>query len=326
MSEVLKELTLLRKSMEVQFLKSEVIAKLDAKDQAVADLQMTVSDVTLSVDENQRAIQKVRAEVELREVELPIRVKAIVQEALATRPPHPQLPGVKPRPIHRLEQLEAALSNSDNGGNTDGETEPVESRRAEAYSRARRSLRLWPISREGNLKDRTTEFLVNEPLLDQQQAADLRFEVKRVGGNSRSKDASCRIITDEALVVFETARDRDNVRSFARNLKGRGRGLRLEIPDHLWSSFRALLSVGYELKQRNPGLKRNVLFDDDNKDLKLDVCTAPDQPWRTIFPDGARQSLAKMGKTVETSRPALSANELDELLTGAIAAEMDTQE
>ena len=163
MSEVLKELTLLRQSMEVKFLesgakvdnlKSEVIAKLDANDQAVADLQMTVSDVTLSVDENQRAIQQVRAEVERREVELPIRVKAIVQEALATCPPRPQLPGVKPRPIQRLEQLEATLSNSDSGSNNDGDTETVESRRAEAYSRARRSLRLWPISREGNLKER----------------------------------------------------------------------------------------------------------------------------------------------------------------------------
>ena len=101
---------------------------------------------------------------------------------------------------------------------------------------------------------------MNELLLDQQQAADLRFEVKRVGGNSRSKDASSRMIKDEALVVFETARDRDDVRSFARNLERRGRGLRLKIPDHLWASFRALQSVGYELKQRNPGLKRNVLF------------------------------------------------------------------
>ena len=123
-----------------------------------------------------------------------------------------------------------------------------------------------------------------------------------------------RPVRDEALVTFESARDRDDVRSFAKNLERRGRGLRLEVPDHLWPSFRVLQSVGYELKQKHPGLKRNVLFDNDKKDLKLDVCTGTDQPWRTIFPDGARQSLANMGKTVTAAKSTLSLGEIDDLL------------
>ena len=319
MSDVLKELTLLRQSMEVKFLesgakvdnlKSEVIAKLDANDQAVAELQVTVSDVTLSVDANQRAIQQVRAEVERREVELPIRVKAIVQEALATCPPRSNQPGVKPRPVQRLDELEEGFSaGTDGAGSRPGGRE-------EAYWRARRSLRLWPISREGNLKERTIEFMVNELLLDQQHAVGLNFEVKRIGGNARSRDTASRAIRDEALVVFESARDRDDVRSFAKNLERRGRGLRLEVPDHLWPSFRVLQNVGYELKQKHPALKRNVLFDDDSMDLKLDLCTDPSQPWRTIYPDGARRSLAKMGKVINTGRAALSPSELDDLLAG----------
>ena len=102
--------------------------------------------------------------------------------------------------------------------------------------------------------------------------------------------------------------------------------MRLEVPDHLWASFWVLQSVGYELKQKNPGLKRNVLFDDEKKDLKLDVCLAPDMPWRTIFPDGAKQSLAKMGKTPNTEKSAISACELDGLLTGAPSSNMETQD
>lgn len=200
------------------------------------------------------------------------------------------------------------------------------SKKAKVYSRARHSLRLWPITREGNLRDRTVEFMVNKLLLNQQHAAGLRFEVARVGTNNRRKDASSRAIKDEALVVFESARDRDDVRSFAKNLERRGRGLRLEVPDHLWASFRVLQSVGYELKQKNPGLKRNVLFDDAKKDLKLDVCLAPDMPWRTIYPDGAKQSLAKMGKALNTEKSAISANELDSLLSGATSADMETQD
>ena len=278
LSDVLKELTLLRQSMKVKFLesgakvdnlKSEVIAKLDANDQAVAELQVTVSDVTLSVDANQRAIQQVRAEVERREVELPLRVEAIVQEALATHPPRPPHLGVKPRQVQRLDELESAFSTED---------EPRSDRRDEAYSRARRSLRLWPISKEGNLKERTEEFLVNELLLDQQHAVGLSFEVKRVGNSARSRDSAPRTIRDEVLVVFESVRDRDDVRSFAKNLERPGRGLRLEVPDHLWPSFRVLQSIGYELKQKHPGLKRNVLFDDENKNLKLDVCTGTTSP------------------------------------------------
>ena len=319
LSDVLRELTLLRQSMEVKFLesgakvdnlKSEVIAKLDANDQAVAELQVTVSDVTLSVDANQRAIQQVQAEVERREVELPLRVKAIVQEALATQPPRSNQSGVKPRPVQRLDKLEGGFS----AGTCGADSRP--SKKEEAYSRARRSLRLWPISKEGNLKERTVEFMVNELLLDQQHAVGLNFEVKRIGGNARSRDMASRAIRDEALVVFESSRDRDDVRSFAKNLERRGRGLRLEVPDHLWPSFRVLQSVGYELKQKFPALKRNVLFDDENMDLKLDVCTDPAQPWRTIYPDSARQSLAKMGKSPNTGRAALSPGELDDLLAG----------
>ena len=69
------EVKFLESGAKVDNLKTEVMAKLEANDQSVANLQETVTEVTLSVDANQRAIQQVRAEVERREVELPIRVK-----------------------------------------------------------------------------------------------------------------------------------------------------------------------------------------------------------------------------------------------------------
>ena len=81
MADVLRELTLLCQSMETKFLesgakvdnlKTEVLAKLDNNDQSIAEQQETITDVALSVERNQRAIQKVRTEVEKREVELPL--------------------------------------------------------------------------------------------------------------------------------------------------------------------------------------------------------------------------------------------------------------
>ena len=62
LSSIMQELALLRKSMETKFseaekksdaMRGELVGKLDANDRAVSDLQMAVTDVTLSVDENQ---------------------------------------------------------------------------------------------------------------------------------------------------------------------------------------------------------------------------------------------------------------------------------
>ena len=318
MSDLLRELTLLRQSMETKFLesgakvdnlKTEVLAKLDDNDQAIAELQETVTDVTLSVDRNQRAIQEVRAEAERREVELPLRVKKIVQDALeGTRPTRSSSNGRRPRPRPWRPSQQDRSPSPDAAHSDDGSD-----RKQEAYSRARRSLRLWPVSREGDLRERTVEFLINELLLDQQHAVDLDFEVRRVG-NSRSREASALAIKDEVLVIFSSVRTRDDVRSFAKNLERRGRGLRLEVPDHLWPSFRVLQKVAYELKQKNPDLKRNILFDDDRGDLKMDVLIGTD--WKTIVPEGARLSLAKMGKVPQPRRSALAAGEIESLLAG----------
>ena len=324
-SDVLRELALLRRSIEGRFLesseqvgslKTELLSKLDANDQAVSDVKQAITDVTLSVDENQRAIQVVWAEVERREVELPQKVKAIVQEALAKAPPRQVTGGQRPRvplgpgkspPVVSLEEAEACLS-------------PRRNRKDEAYDTARRSLRIWPVSREGSLEERVVEFLVNELLMDQQHASGLQFAARRVGG-SRQPGASSAGVKDEVLLTFNSTRDRDEVRSFAKNLERRGRGLRLEVPNHLWPSFRVLQNLGYELRQRNTGMKRNVLFDDDARDLKLDIYI--NEQWKTVFPEEARTSLSKLGKAPNTGRLAVAPEELDALLA---SSDMDVQE
>ena len=153
--DILKELTLLRQSMEGKFVKAsqktdslraELVGKLEANDQAVSDLQMAVTDVTLGMDENRRAINEVRAEVERREVQLPDKVRAIVNDALdkhRIRPAvSPGTPGVRHCPL------------GPRGEAGEQEAKPRKDKE-EAYWLARRSLRLWPVSREGDLIERT---------------------------------------------------------------------------------------------------------------------------------------------------------------------------
>ena len=319
LASIMQELALLRKAMESRFseadrkadaLRGELVGKLDANDKAVSELQLAVTNVTLGVDENQRAIHEVRAEVERREVELPGKVRAIVQEVFdATRPcERPKLqqaPGPRHRPLA--------------GAPVADQPTPTASARAdEAYDLARRSLRLWPVSREGSIETRTREFMVNELLLDQEYASGLEISVKRVAGLNRSKDKDAAgRVKDEVLVVFESRRERDEVRSHARNLEKKGRGLRLEVPDHLWPSFRVLQSLAYELKQKSPALRRNILFDDIARDLKMDFSHDANE-WKTVSPDEARRSLQKC-RPSRARKLSVSAAELDELLGGSTA-------
>ena len=311
LASIMQEFALLRKAMEARFteadkkadsLRGELVGKLDANDKAVADLQMAVTDVTLSVDDNQRAIHEVRAEVERREVELPGKVRAIVQDVLdKSRNTQPTPAGPRHRPLRESSSPAARHDR------------PLAD---EAYDLARRSLRLWPVSREGDLKTRTREFLASELLLDQQYVLGLDFKVKRTAGptRSRDKDQPAPRIRDEVLVTFESIRERDEVRSHARNLEKKGRGLRLEIPDQLWPSFRVLQDLAFELKQKDGSLRRNVLFDDVTRDLRLDFSYGTSPEWRSVTPTEARKSLQACRPLKKAGRAAASASELETLL------------
>ena len=311
---ILQELALLRKAMETRFseaekkadsLRGELIGKLDANDRAVSELQMAVTDVTLSVDGNQRAIHEVRAEVERREVELPGKVRAIVQDVLdKSRGQADRTTRTGPR--HR------PLASSSPASTTD---KPPDSRPDDAYDLARRSLRLWPVSREGDIQARTREFLVNELHIDQQYVVELCFTVKRSARPARGgdKDQAASKVRDEVLVTLENTRERDEVRSHARNLEKKGRGLRLEIPDHLWPSFRVLQDLGYELKQKNALLRRNVLFDDASRDLRLDFSIDASE-WKSVSPEEARKTLKSCRPSRSAGRASASVTELEGLL------------
>lgn len=198
-------------------------------------------------------------------------------------------------------------------GPVNRDTTGGDQRKLESYDLARRSLRLWPVSRQGDLATHTTEFLVNELCLDQQYAADLKFDVRRAGparGRSREQTGT-QAVKDEVVVTFDSIRDRDDVRSFAKNLEKKGRGLRLEVPDHLWPSFRVLQELGYELKQKTPTLRRNVLFDDVAHDLKLDF-SHDSIEWKSVSPDEARKSLRKC-RPNRPRRTSVSSKELEQL-------------
>ena len=324
LNSLLQELALLRQSMENKFseaekktdsLRNELVSKLDANDQAVSELQLAVTDVTLSVDQNQRAIHEVRAEVERREVELPAKVRAIVQEVIDGPRSRQQVNGQRHRPLRERSAVQEPLTG-------------LGTKQEDAYDIARRSLRLWPVSREGDIHDRTVEFLVAELLVDQQYASDLRLDVRRAPGLQRGRErdqpTSAPRIKDEVIVVFSSIKERDDIRSHAKNLEKKGRGVRLEVPDHLWPSFRVLQDLAFELKQKNPKLRRNVLFDDANRDLKMDFSNDA-STWKTVLPQEARNSL-KRCRPARARRLSVSSDELDKLLGNRKETEAEAED
>lgn len=89
------------------------------------------------------------------------------------------------------------------------------------------------------------------------------------------------------------------MRKTARNLAGKGPnyGIRLELPNHLKTAMSALQMVSYDIKQKFPNSRRNVLFDDDDMDLVLDFSTGEDQPWRRMTSQQARERKKKRNTT-----------------------------
>ena len=77
---------------------------------------------------------------------------------------------------------------------------------------------------------------------------------------------------NEVIITFPEVETRDAVRAATPRLAGKtNMGMRLEIPESLRPSLRALESMSYFLKQTNRSLKRNIKYDNEVMDLIMDV-------------------------------------------------------
>ena len=48
-----------------------------------------------------------------------------------------------------------------------------------------------------------------------------------------------------------------------------------------------LMNLSYDLKKKNPGLKRNIKFDEEDNGLFMDVRMGQGEEWRRIKPERA---------------------------------------
>ena len=137
------------------------------------------------------------------------------------------------------------------------------------------------------------------------------FSVQRVPSGPGAK------VKDEAVVIFRTVDVRDAIKRAARNLAGKGPsfGIRLEVPNNMKSAMGALQSASYEIRQKFPDARTNVLFDDEQMGLVLDFCTSDGGVWRRMSAGQARERKKKKPRS-DAGRTDLDDGELDELLDG----------
>lgn len=166
-------------------------------------------------------------------------------------------------------------------------------RQTKNFWKCRRALRLWPI--KGNSRLDLEEYLVDKLRMDKDQAAELGdVAIQRIL-DKRNK------YCNEAVIYFDDKSDRDSVKMLAVNLanyKDEEAGMNLQIPDHLQKDFKVLMNLSYDLKKKNPRLKRNVKFDEENLNLFMDLQLDRDEAWRRIRPEMAR-TAAKPRKNAD---------------------------
>ena len=155
-------------------------------------------------------------------------------------------------------------------------------KKSENYFHARNSLRIWPLLDLSD--DVVRDFLTSKLQITPDRAEALVFTIKRLNG-TRAGDPQY-----QALVTFGNSRQRDEVKSAARNLADREFGVQMEPPDHLRSHNQTFQALAYHLKLKHPLLKRNVKFCDADLSLEMDF-NVGDGKWRTIGIADARDTL-----------------------------------
>ena len=170
---------------------------------------------------------------------------------------------------------------------------------------ARRSMLLWPVDLTAEAGNAVRKFMENTLEMPVATVKSINIEqVDKVEQARRSR------IVNEVKVVFATSRERDIVQSFASNLaKANGKaGIRMELPEHLRGLFKIFEAHGASLRQRFPGLKRSIKYDDSTQSLCMDVKMPDKDTWHRLNEIEMRE-ISKRYSAVKQSQDGLKSGD-----------------
>ena len=269
---------------------SRTVEKIDSKVDDLAgklDVRLSKAETDLArlggeVATTRQQLDTMRLAAVEREKALP----GMVEEILRARvPPTPSNDRQGAGRRHRPLTSDQARTITAGRGNND-----------DKYWLARRTLRLWPIPGDDDLETAVVSFLERKLMCPPARVLEEDIEVKRVYTPPEST------AQHQVLVTFATIALRDEVKSMAKNLRGQDRsiGVQIEPPDHLRSHFQAFQRLAFQLKRKNPLLRRNVKFYDTELSLIMDVKVNPESDWKSILYEQAREILKKTRARTES--------------------------
>ena len=163
-----------------------------------------------------------------------------------------------------------------------------------SYWISRRSVRVWPISGEGDtqMREAFKEFKRDALRITQRDIESIQVERIR-----RTRSSPGALSYKEVCVTFSEIDDRDFIASKAVNLgtyvnsDGKPQaGVRLDVPAFLLPTFRDLNSYAYCVrKMHGKSTKTHVKFDDSNLNLHLELRLPSSDNWLKISPQRARE-------------------------------------
>ena len=257
----------------------DLACKLGARmSKAEADLSRLGAELATA----RQQLEAVRIAADERDKALPDMVSAIVAKKIASQDTRPDV-----RPGRRPRLLELAAPRPTN---------------EESYWRARRTLRIWPVEGE-DLKQGVISFLELKLRCPPGRTDVEDFEAKRLYS---PPDLTAQ---NQVLVTFATAGLRDEVKAMARNLSGQDRktGVQIEPPDHLRGQYQVFQRLAFQLKRKNPSLRRNIKFYDPENCLTMDVRISPEAEWKCVSYEHAKVIMKKTRARTES----LSIDELE---------------
>ena len=175
--------------------------------------------------------------------------------------------------------------------------------REEAFLKAIRSIRIWPIDGTNELEVKVDAFIKTALCMPTKELESVIIEdIYTVRSSPRSRQHN------EVCVLLRDSDTRELVLSYARNLAtyvdvegNPTAGIRMEIPPHLLMAHKLLIMYGYGLKKRHGRETRRIIkFDLIEQSLYLSYKVPGNELWHDVTP-----AMAKSYKDRENERSLL---------------------
>jgi len=164
------------------------------------------------------------------------------------------------------------------------EKDPVTINSGDKYMTARRTIRIHPAIGEKSPQEQLHEFLVEKLKFPHNVASTMKPESIRLRPSRQrvqERDGPNEEQKFFLSVIFPTSADRDLILANSYRLPN-GCKVAIEVPDFLVRRKIKLEKKGYEIRQSNEGSRTRIVFEEENRDIKLQSRSPGSDFWQDV--------------------------------------------